>query len=288
MAGSNILYQIHIMWYESKMLYETLDSLKLAKDNSPVRVDIEVCINTQTYLEQPIVGTPEEMVKKFIDHEALRGANLTFKTDKDPFYNIGDWRREVYSNEHKYTVWGESDCLIPSDYFYILSEINLNTPHIVTLASRKMWDYSWQEVEHEKVAHIPIGETDEDRFQAPIPLNTGDVIDYGTLEEVNNDRDIKIIKASRPKIDGALVSISSGINTPFIAPDMHFVREDTCFEQYCLHKNIPQYIVKTRMKGHNYKHPLKRTNTKATRNDDLFKQYAEKSQRAFAKFIKTL
>ena len=37
MKSSNILYQIHIMWYESQMINETLDSLKKAKDSGNVR-----------------------------------------------------------------------------------------------------------------------------------------------------------------------------------------------------------------------------------------------------------
>ena len=59
------------------------------------------------------------MFKKFLNHPVLENTTLIHKTDKDNFYNIGDWRREQY-NEYGYTIWGESDCLMPDDMFYIL------------------------------------------------------------------------------------------------------------------------------------------------------------------------
>ena len=46
--------------------------------------------------------------------------SITIKTDKDPFYNIADWRREVYDAKAKYTVWGETDTILPRDIFAIL------------------------------------------------------------------------------------------------------------------------------------------------------------------------
>ena len=108
-----ILYQQHIMWYESEMLNETLDSLQIALKYSTLPIDLEFCLNSQTYIETPIKGKPEDMFEKFKNHPILKNAKIIYKTDNDPFYNIGDWRREIYSNKHKYTVWGESDCLVP-------------------------------------------------------------------------------------------------------------------------------------------------------------------------------
>ena len=34
---NKILYTLHVMWYESKMLNETLDSLQMAIDNSSIK-----------------------------------------------------------------------------------------------------------------------------------------------------------------------------------------------------------------------------------------------------------
>jgi len=66
---------------------------------------------------------------------------------------------------------------------------------------------------------------------------------------------------------------------------MHFVREDTCAENFFHIKKIPQICVTTRLKGHNYWHPKKRVNTSATRNDELFKMYAKKSEEAMINFL---
>jgi len=68
---------------------------------------------------------------------------------------------------------------------------------------------------------------------------------------------------------------------------MHFVREDFCAETAFKMKHIPQYVVKTRIKGHNYSHPLKRTNTDAKRTDGLFKEYEMKSTISMNNFIKS-
>ena len=273
------------MWYESKMLNETLDSLQSALQNSKLEVDLWFCLNSQTELEKPIEGKAEDMFQEFINHPVLKGAKIVYKTDNDPFYNIGDWRREVYDKEYKYTVWGESDCLIPQDFFYILSEINLEPPHLLSFASRKMWDDSWDCVEHKDLLQYP--RTEQNPYQAPQPLNSSDVITQKELDEFNSRFDIEIYQNSTIKVDGSLLCLSSDIDFPFIPEDMHFVREDYCAETIFRMKHLSQYVVKTRIKGHNYGHPLKRTNTEAKRSDGLFKQYELKSSIAAINFIKT-
>ena len=53
MKSSNILYQLHIVWYESQMINETLDSVKKALDHCKKSVNVKVCLNSQTYIEDP-------------------------------------------------------------------------------------------------------------------------------------------------------------------------------------------------------------------------------------------
>lgn len=281
-----ILYQQHIMWYESKMIWETLDSLEAALHNSKLDVDLKFCLNSQTYLEEPIEGKAEDMFEEFINHPLLKQAEVVYKTNDDPFYNIGDWRREVYDKEYKYTVWGESDCLIPNDFFYILSEIQIQNSHILSFASRKMWDRSWDCVEHRDLEKYQ--RSVDNPYQAPSPYNSSDVITQSELNEFNSKSDIEIQLNNNVKIDGSLLCISNGIDFQFIADDMHFVREDFCTQLVFQQKGIPQYVVKTRMKGHNYSHPLKRTNTNAKRDDLTFKEYEKKSTIAMTNFIKSL
>jgi hypothetical protein len=281
-----ILYQQHIMWYESKMISETLDSLSYALKHSKLDVDLKFCLNSQTYLETPNVGSSEDMFEEFLKHPILKEADIIYKTNDDPFYNIGDWRREVYDIEYKYTVWGESDCLLPMDFLYILSELNIEHPHILSFASRKMWDSTWDCVEHSELEGYK--RTEAGPYQAPIPYNSSDVITQMELDEFNNKIDIEVKLNNTVKIDGSLLCISNGIDFQFIPDDMHFVREDFCAETVFKIKRIPQYVVKTRMKGHNYGHPLKRTNTNGKRSDDVFKHYEQKSIQSMNNFIKSL
>jgi hypothetical protein len=281
-----ILYQQHIMWYESKMISETLDSLSYALKHSKLGVDLKFCLNSQTYLEEPIDGKAEDMFDEFLHHPILKEAEIVYKTNDEPFYNIGDWRREVYDKNYKYTVWGESDCLLPMDFFYILSEIQIQPPHILSFASRKMWDSSWDCVEHKEIEKYK--REIDNRLSAPKPYNSSDIITQWQLDNFNGKCPIEVALNGTVKIDGSLLCISNGIDFQFIGDDMNFVREDFCAEMVFKIKRIPQYVVKTRIKGHNYSHPLKRTNTNAKRTDDVFKQYEQKSTQSMKAFINSL
>jgi hypothetical protein len=281
-----ILYQQHIMWYESKMIWETLNSLYAALHNSKLCVDLKFCLNSQTYLETPIDGSAEDMFELFMHHPVMKISEVVYKTNDEPFYNIGDWRREVYDKEYKYTVWGESDCLVPNDFFYILSDVYIPNPHLLSFSSRKMWDSTWDCVEHVDIQKYK--REFGNPYTAPIPLNALDVINLEELTQFNDKFDIEIIPNHVVKIDGSLLCISNGIDFQFIPHNMNFVREDYCTQLVFQHKRIPQYVVKTRIKGHNYSHPLKRTNTNSKRSDDVFKQYELKSKIAMNNFIKSL
>lgn len=288
-----ILFQMHIMWYEAAMLNETFDSiysaLKYATD-----VKVKLCFNSQTYIENPIEGSPIEMFDVVKNHPLIQIAEITHKTNNDPFYNIADWRREQYDSNANYTVWGESDTLIPHDIFYILENLSINEPHILTFSSRPMWDNSWDIVTHKKLLGYSkpcqCGDNHKDDCIELLesPWKYKDYILQHELDSFNDDEDIEIIKLNTHKIDGSLLCISKNIPSPFIAPEMHFVREDTCASIFFQAKQIPQYHITNRLKGHNYWHPQKRTNTEATRNDNIFKHYANLSQQSMNKFLQNL
>lgn len=287
-----ILFQMHIMWYESEMVNETLDSIQAALEQaSQSDVQLKFCINKQTYLEKPEVGTVDEMVDKFISHPLLKKAEVSYKDDSHSFYNIADWRRETYDQNAKYVVWGESDTLLPVDFFYILQQLAIEGPHLVTFASRPMWDNSWDIVTHKNLQGYSkpcqCGTTHrEDCIELlESPFKYKDVITQDQLNAFNQQSDIELQQVPL-KIDGSLLCISQGVPYPWIPADMHFVREDTCAEHFFKAKLIPQICVTTRLKGHNYWHPKKRINTSATRNDDLFKIYAKKSEEAMMTFLK--
>ena len=50
------LFQMHVMWYESEMVSETLDSIQNALSHVIGKVEIEICLNSQTYIEKPKTG----------------------------------------------------------------------------------------------------------------------------------------------------------------------------------------------------------------------------------------
>jgi hypothetical protein len=105
------------------------------------------------------------------------------------------------------------------------------------------------------------------------PFRYYDYINQKQLNDFNRKyNNIKVVLLSKNKLDGSLLALSSGLPNPFIAPKMNFVREDFCAQQFFTYKNIKQYNISNILKGHNYKHPLKRTNTRNTRNDEKFKK----------------
>ena len=289
-----ILYQVHHMWYETAMIQECWDSVLAALKASPnTDVKIEICLNKQTYVEKPNEGSKvDDFFSKHLDHSLFKDprTSITIKTDKDPFYNIADWRREVYDPAAKYTVWGETDTILPRDFFAILDLVQIDQLHVLTFAGRPMWDNSWDVVTHERLqGYSKPCQCDvhkEDCIELlEEPFKYKDYITQAELDKFNDESGDVIIKQVPWKIDGSTVCISGGLETPFIAPGMHFVREDTCFEYYIRKKKITQVCVTSRLKGHNYKHPSKRTGTFATRNDEVFKKYASESMHAMNSFI---
>jgi hypothetical protein len=291
-----ILFQMHIMWYESKMISETLDSLQIAIEKSSIPVKVVLGLNSQTYIEQPEEGEPQNMFEEFSSHPLLSKnyTDVYTITDKQDFYNIGDWRREIYNPNAIYTVWGESDCLIPSDYFNILlsTDSQIPYPHFMTLASRKMWDSTWDLMEHPQIRKYPRGKNRENikelYSEVPYHLASEQQITQEEMESFNKEFEPEVKKLNFYKVDGSLLAISKNFPTPFIGENVRFAREDTCFEQFCRIKNIPQFLIETKIKGHNYKHPLKRINTSSLRSDETYKSYESKSIREINLFLKSI
>lgn len=277
------------------MINECLDSIKYAKRLAEERVQIDICINMQTYLEKPIDKKALWSAYKAVHMHPLCEFGyvneIVLKRDSDPFYNIADWRRDRYYPDAKYTVWGETDTIMPREFFRILEMINVDTPHILSFASRPMWDNSWDVVTHEalqgysKPCQCPQDNHREDCIELlEAPLKYKDLITQDELDKFNEGRDITIQQVPL-KVDGSLLCLSGNLPHPFIPVDMHFVREDTCAQEFFRAKGIPQLCVKSILKGHNYKHPNKRVGTSATRDDKVFKEYAEQSQRAMFNFL---
>lgn len=287
---NKILYTLHVMWYESKMLNETLDSLQQAIENSTIPVDLLVCLNAQTFIEKPDGVVPIEMFDEFRSHPVLKNANISYKTDSDAFYNIGDFRRDIYgpNYDYKYIVWGESDCLVPEDYFFLLDNINIEEPHFISLATRKMWDSTWDRVEHVWIKPFPRNGPAIRPEQAPHPFNCADYISLEQLNEFNRKFDPILIKLDTLKIDGNMTALSRNLPYPFLPLDLHFAREDYCLEMFFTKKGVPQYHISTRLKGHNQVHPNKRIGTLNQKNDSIYKEYEQQAYQSIFKFIENI
>lgn len=289
LTSNRLLCMIHIMWYESKMINETLDSIQLAIENASDPVDLIICLNSQTYIEKPDIGIiPENMFTEFLNHPVLKDATIVRKTDTDPFYNIGDWARDIYgdSYDYKYIVWGESDCLIPEDYFFLLQNININHPHTISLSNRKMWDSTWDAVEHVYIQQIPrTGPIEEPQRNTPEPYGVGHYISLEQLNEFNRKSDPILVKLNSPKIDGCMTAVSKGFPTPFIAPGLQIGGHDFYMELFMKKHKIPQYHISTRLKGHNCAHPLKRTGTNTPRGGEIYKMYKKQCDELIDKLI---
>ena len=268
---SRFLYQMHVMWYELEMLPETLESLSTALSFAEIPVDITVCFNKQTYLEKPITNNINEGFDEVAKHPVFKNATIIEKTDSDLFYNIGDWRREIRGSDG-YTIWGESDTLIPIIYFPLLEQIwkirdQLVQPHVVSLASRKMWDTSWEPVEHPAIK--PYTPDAQGKTNAPVPISHDHYIDQEELDNFNNqyvDEGLSLEVIYPPKIDGSMLALHPEL-PQLIASEIHLPSEDFCAQLALTALNIPQYHVSNIIKGHNYHHPHKRTNTMANRNE---------------------
>lgn len=262
-----------IQWYEIEIIGEYLQSLKNSLDT--VENKKSVIIDLYFYAGQKlekidkeqaslydIVKRFEAMVDSFGDEYAV---NYTLTTD-NIFYTISDYRREFntkYCTEVDVLMWGESDALLPDRTFEILdslhSGVKEDTPKYVTFfGGCKMWDKSWEPIEHTKFTDKPFIENDTENWWSL--KYTMSIDEMNKINEDVEELDVRVLK--KPKFNGCGLVMSSdvvksGVNIPQCA---FFVHEDTGF-MIMLQRilgGIPQYVVKNILLVHNRKHPKKR------------------------------
>jgi hypothetical protein len=266
---------------------ELFDSIKNALNYfGDVDLTINLCLNSQTNLSNPINGAPEEMFEVFKNHEIYKMAKIVFKTNSDKFFNIADWRREYY-NENGFTVWGESDCLLPQEFFhtldYMAKEI-AQEPYFITFAHKKMFDKTWNCIEHPSL----VNGTLDDWHKKDMKLCCDGYISQLELDEFNSNHETSITQHNVYKSDGALIVLSKGFKRPFICPDINIWGDDICFTKVCEFKKIPQYFV-TLMKGHNIRHPQKKSNCiDVFSKEEIDAQKIESFRKIFAFYAKVL
>ncbi len=265
------------MFYEIDMVSEYIKSCRRALEDveNKENVKFHFCLNMSTYFEK--YDEPDR--KGFILNQwqgmvSDLNAEVEIYHDDKP-YTMANYRRELnlMGINYDYTIWGESDCLLPVEVFSAIESVSEYAKqndvhrHIITFAVRKMWDESWRVLEHSEFTDKPYYDMDtkEDTILATTsPWSIRYSMSQEEMETVNNkteEYDVRML--TYPKFDGSGLVISrdllmTGAN---IAPAVFMNGDDTSFLQSCmLHmgEHYRQFVVKNILKVHNRNHPKKR------------------------------
>ena len=270
-----------VQWYEVDIIGEYVDSLKEAINAYDGEVAVDFVIVMDQELEKTSLNFEDwinlrEKIKRIIDSMGVYHLEVI-----SSLYTIADYRRDFnnnYCESVDVLMWGESDALIPKQTFNILDNLhqmslqNNNPKYLAFFGTCKMWDQSWEILEHPDFTIKPHIDNDYDNWWS---------LKYTmTKEEMNkiNEKteDLEVLIAPQHKFNGCGLVISSeviksGVNIP---SSVFFVHEDTSFmlmTQKIL-GNIPQYIIKNILLVHNRNHPKKRMYIKGERKDGTMNQ----------------
>jgi hypothetical protein len=279
-----------IQWYEIELIPLYLESVKQALDHieNKENVIVDLYFNCSQVLEkidesQMTISQIRQKYKNMLinffefdeDNHSIVGCkyNINSVTNAvtDKIYTIADYRREFndkYCEEVDVLMWGETDSLIPRQTFEVLDNLHNGAQgnniykYVAFFGTCKMWDKSWEPVEH---TEFTVKEHREDLQGDPVPW--WDVRHNSTLEEMNrfNDKveDIDIRILNQPKFNGCGLIISSdliksGVNIP---RSVFFVHEDTAFQNIftkLMGNQAVQFVIKNVFLVHNRRHPDKR------------------------------
>jgi hypothetical protein len=258
---------LYIHWVDAKIVYNTLTSIQNAYNYSTKDTEFIIVLNEQTFTEEPIID-PKDMWKEFINHPFISKCKIKKITNDDKIYGSSKCRIEFY-NKNGLTYWGESDCLLPLEFFYItenFQNVYKDRPYIMTFSSRKMWD-GWEQVEHPlcknlSTSPIPnkittvIDSTNFLRFDGPMSLDL--------LYKFNdNQGDPEIVLLPIPRVEATLLTLSDNLSENLICPALICCHEDWNLEILLKYYNIPQFHVKNILKGHDTGNSNKRINIKS-------------------------
>ena len=263
-----------VQWSEVDIIGEYIETLKEAMDvyDGKVIVDFTICMNQD--LEKCV---DEERLKLCRANIGLKIMDVKFKTTFiEKLVTIADYRRQFnkkYCELVDVLMWGESDALIPKQTFNILDNLhqmslqNNNPKYLAFFGTCKMWDKSWEMLEHPDFTVKPFIENDYNNWWSLKYTMT-----KGEMNKINGKtEDLEVLIAPQHKFNGCGLVISSeviksGVNIP---RSVFFVHEDTSFmlmTQKIL-GNIPQYVIKNILLVHNRNHPNKRMHIKGERKD---------------------
>ena len=271
-----------VMFYELEAVKEFVQSVKnacLTVDNKE-NIATEFLLNTSEYSEKIDTNYTKEYLHDLFHSYCVKPLEeigikviLRYNDDATKLYSVGDYRRDLnyfHCKDYDFITWGEADCLMPKEYFEVMESVsnyanssNINR-YCLTFGVRKMWDSSWQILEHDDFTNCEYYHEDH-----PSALTEKSSIWYymsiDEMNDINNKIDSKfnINMINYPRFDGSLVTISSeivlgGINVP---PAVPCCGEDTAFQNMIsiiMGESYVQFIVKNILKVHNRNHPRKR------------------------------
>ena len=252
-----------VQWYECDIIEEYVNSLKNSIKQYDGEVETDFTIITNEDLEKCI--SSKEKNKCIEKIKLILSFSKNVKLE-NKLHTIADYRRqfnEKYCDKVDVLMWGESDALIPEQTFTILNnlhnQVKTKTPkYLGFFGICKMWDSSWEQLEHPDFMVKPFIENDFDNWWSLKYTMT-----EKEMNQINNkteELDVRILPQHKFNGCGLVISsevIKSGVNIP---KSVFFVHEDTAFmlmTQKVL-GNIPQYAIKNILLVHNRNHPSKR------------------------------
>ena len=271
-----------VMFYEIEAAKDFANSIKSAcidienKENIEVEYLLNMSELTETLDTNQI--TKDELINLFVVNCVNPLMDSGIKTiykiheDNSSLYSIGSYRRDLnYFSclKFDYIVWGESDCLMPRQYFEAVEQVsnyakqvNINR-YCLTFAVRKMWDSSWSVLEHVDFQNETFLPSTHEAC-ATTPSSIWYYMSEEEMNSINNKFDqFEIMFLDYPRFDGSLLTISkdlllNGINIP---PAVSGTGEDTAFQnsiKTIMGTSYVQFVIKNVLKVHNRNHPFKR------------------------------
>mgnify|MGYP003643798834 FL=1 len=255
-----------VQWYEIEIIKEYVDSLKKSlkgtKDN--VIVDFNFNVNQQLEKINPNLANMEDLIAKF--KNIIKDIpNVKCKINTS-FITIADYRRwflEEYYDKAEVLIQGESDALMPQQTFTVLDilhqQVKDNTPkYISTFGINKMWDNSWEPLEHVDFTNKPFINDDEDNWWSiRYTMNQEEMDSFNDKVEDLNIIDIKPHKFNGCGFIISSEAVKSGVNIP----KGTFFIDDTALQAMArkILPDMPQYHFRNILIVHNRKHPKKRS-----------------------------
>lgn len=287
-----------VQWYEIKLFPLYIESLNKAIEHAynelgmDLRIYIDIKLAMNIDLEKPInnsdisdiynewlkitntIESPNiQILAGTMPYGLMSGMSTVVSLEQCTVADYRRWFNSTYSKISDVLIWGETDMLAPKTMFTDIYQLHQYTSQesiscwIATFGSCKMWDVSWQRLEHAEFEGKQFIENDTENWWSLKYNMTLDEMNEINERNAEKSRELYVFPQNIPrKFNGCGLVISSeiilqGMNIP---ENIFFVHEDTAFmniinRQMSISTPITQFVFKNVLLVHNRKHPLKRT-----------------------------